>query len=57
MSINMDLDWLEYNGHTVDRIPVKLADGREYYHVDGLPRTVEQIAQWVLAGRDPVAPG
>jgi len=56
MFIEMDLDWLEYNGHKVDRNPVTLADGRDYFNIDGKPRTAEQIAQWVLNGHDPVTP-
>ncbi len=56
MSLENDLDWLERLGHAVTRIPTTLRDGRAFYHVDGLPRTSEQIEQWALTNRDPVAP-
>jgi hypothetical protein len=56
MPLQSDLDWLENTGHTVNRTPTNLPDGRVYFHIDGLPRTPEQIEQWVLSGHDPVAP-
>jgi hypothetical protein len=56
MSLPADLNWLERIGHTVNRTPEHLADGRVFYDIDGLPRTPEQIEQWVLTGHDPVSP-
>jgi len=56
MSLDLDFDWLEQTGLTVDRTPTPLPDGQLYYHINSLPRTAEQIEQWVISGIDPVAP-
>jgi len=56
MALPADLNWLERTGHTVDRTPEHLPDGHVFYDIDGLPRTLEQIEQWILTGRDPGAP-
>ena len=45
-----DLDWLEKKGHQVNREPTVLLDGRKYYHIDGLPRTEEQIVLYITKG-------
>jgi hypothetical protein len=46
-----DLDWLKDKGHTVDRKPVVLKDGRKYYHIDGVPHSEEQIVRHITEGR------
>ena len=45
MSLEGDLEQLERTGHTVNRTPTKLADGRIYFHVDGLPSRVMKNAR------------
>jgi hypothetical protein len=57
MYLQLDLDWLANTGHTVDRTPVTLDDGRVCFNIDGELRTREQIEKWVLSGHDPVANG
>ena len=46
-----DLDWLEHKGHTVDRKPEVLKDGRKYYRIDGVPHSEEQIVRHIIEGR------
>lgn len=46
-----DLDWLEQQGHRVDRNPKILSDGRTYYHIDGIPRSEEQIVRHITEGK------
>jgi len=55
MYLQLDFDWLENTGHTVDRTPITREDGRVYFLIDGKPRTREQIEKWVLSGRDPLS--
>jgi hypothetical protein len=50
MYLQLDLDWLANTGHTVDRTPITLDDGRVYFNIDGKPRTREQIEKWVCLG-------
>ena len=44
-----DLNWLAAKGHSVDRIPIVLEDGRKSLYVDGVSRTEEQIANYIRA--------
>jgi hypothetical protein len=44
---------LEQQGHSVEYKPV-FSGGRLFYHVDGIPRTEEQILSWVV---DCIRPG
>jgi hypothetical protein len=46
-----DLDHLAKT-HRVDRNPIVLADGRTYYHIDGLPRSEEQIVRLITEGKE-----
>ncbi|MEO8131661.1 MAG: hypothetical protein ABI822_31495 [Bryobacteraceae bacterium] len=55
MSLESDLDWLERGAHSVDRTPEGTREGHIYYEIDGLPRTPEEIEQWVISGHDPLA--
>ena len=56
MSIQSDLDWLERGGHRVDRTPEGTREGHIYYEINELPRTPEEIEQWVISGHDPLSP-
>ena len=49
MEIHEALDQLEQLGHRVDRTPIRRLD-RTFYHIDGLPRTAEQIISHLLNG-------
>jgi len=40
-------------GRGVEYEPVRLPDGRKFYHVDGVPRSEEQILRWVIDGLPP----
>lgn len=54
MSHEANLDWLERGGSRVDRTPHGTLEGHIYYEIDGLPRTPEEIEQWIATGRDPL---
>jgi hypothetical protein len=46
------LEQLEQQGHTGDFKPVVTRD-KLFYHVDGMPRTEDQIFKWVVDGVRP----
>jgi len=52
MEIREALEQLEQQGHSVDYKPV-VTGGKRFYHVDGIPRTEEQILAWVVDGTRP----
>ena len=52
MEVREALEQLEQQGHTVEFKPV-VAGGRLFYHVDGVPRTEDQILKWVVDGVRP----
>lgn len=49
MEIHEALDQLEQQGHRVDRTPIRRHD-TTFYHIDGLPRSEEQIISHVIHG-------
>ena len=46
------LEQLEQQGHTIEYKAIVTA-GERFYHVDGLPRTEDQILKWVVDGVRP----
>jgi hypothetical protein len=54
MEIREALEQLEQHGHTVEYKPVLTGQQQRLYYVDGIPRTEDQILQWV---EDGVRPG
>jgi hypothetical protein len=52
VEIREALEQLEQQGHTVEYRPV-MGGSRLYYHVDGIPRTEDQILKWVMDGVRP----
>ena len=53
MEVREALEQLEQNGHTVEYKPVVTDNGERFYHVDGMPRTEDQILAWVVDGVRP----
>jgi hypothetical protein len=52
MEVREALEQLEQQGHTVEFKPVVIGHER-IYHVDGIPRTEDQILKWVVDGVRP----
>ncbi len=52
MEIHEALEQLEQDGHTVEYKPV-VTQGTRFYHVDSIPRTEDQILEWVVDGVRP----
>jgi len=53
MEIWEALEQLEEDGHAVVYRPVTSGDGSPVYHVDGIPRTEDEILKWVVKGVRP----
>jgi hypothetical protein len=53
LEIREALEELEEQGHAVVYKPIVSGDGRPVYHVDGIPRTEDQILRWVVDGVRP----
>ena len=52
MEVREALEQLEQQGHAVEYKPIVSA-GNRFYHVDGMPRTEDQILKWVVDGVRP----
>jgi len=52
MDLREALEQLEQQGHTIEYKAVVTA-GERFYHVDGMPRTEDQILKWVVDGVRP----
>jgi hypothetical protein len=53
MELREALEQLEQHGHTVEYKPAVTREGKRFYHVDGIPRTEDQILEWVVKGVRP----
>jgi len=49
MDIHEAFDQLEQLGHVVDRTPILVGD-KAFYHIDGLPRSGDQILSHLING-------
>lgn len=52
MEVREALEQLEQLGHAVEYGPV-FGGNRLFYHVDGIPRTADEILKWVVDGVRP----